>query len=161
MASRDSKPPRAPKTQHDDNGLRRQAREAAVQVLYAIDAAGEQSDGFVDDALRNYWAHLEGPAPGRPYGDALVRGVVEKWSAIDPMIRAANPNWRIERMARVDRNVLRMATWEMMFGGVPPEVAIDEAIEMAKRFGTEDSAAFVNGTLDKLATLQGKLAPRG
>lgn len=161
MAGRDSKPPRAPKAQHDDNGLRRQAREAAVQVLYAIDAAGEQSDGFVDDALRNYWAHLEGPAPGRPYGDALVRGVVEKWAAIDPMIRVANPNWRIERMARVDRNVLRMATWEMMFGGVPPEVAIDEAIEMAKRFGTEDSAAFVNGTLDKLATLQGKLAPRG
>ncbi len=164
MASRDSKPPKAPKApkaQHDDNGLRRQAREAAVQVLYAIDAAGEQSEGFVDDALRAYWAHLEGPAPGRPYGDAIVRGVVAKWAEIDPMIRAANPNWRIERMARVDRNVLRMAAWEIVFGDVPPEVAIDEAIEMARRFGTEDSAAFVNGTLDKLATLQGKLAPRG
>lgn len=164
MASRGSKPPKGPrpaKPAHDDHGLRRQAREAAVQVLYALDAAGERSEAFVDDALRNYWAHLEGPAPGRPYGDALVRGVVARWAEIDPMIRAANPNWRIERMSRVDRNVLRMAAWEIVFGGVPPEAAIDEAIEMAKRFGTEDSAAFVNGTLDKLATLQGKLAPRG
>jgi N utilization substance protein B len=162
MASRDSRAPKAPKAQHhDDNGLRRQAREAAAQVLYALDAAGDRSTEFVEEAMRSYWAHLEGPAPGRPYGDELVRGVVAKWEQIDPMIKAANPNWRIERMARVDRNVLRMAAWEMVFGDVPPEVAINEAIELAKRFGTEDSAAFVNGTLDKLATLQGKLAPRG
>lgn len=158
MASRDSRAPKAP---HEGDGIRRQAREAAAQVLYALDAAGDREEAFVEDALRNYWAHLEGPAPGRPYGDALVRGVVAKWDELDAMIRAANPNWRIERMARVDRNLLRMAAWELAFGAVPAEVAIDEAVELAKRFGTEESGAFVNGTLDKLATLQGKLAKRG
>ncbi len=153
-----SKPGRVPKR---DDGLRRQAREAASQVLYAVDAQGDRSLEAALAAARDYWAHLEGPAPGREYGDALVRGVTERADELDAMIRAANPNWRIERMARVDRNVLRVAAWEMVFGGVPPEVAIDEAIEIAKRFGAEESAAFVNGTLDKLATQQGKLTPRG
>ncbi len=141
-----------------DPGPRRQAREAATQVLYALDSTREPDGSEVERALTAYWANLEGPAPGRPYGDEAVRGVMAQREALDLAIRAANPAWRVERMARVDRNILRLAAWEILHGAdVPPQVAIDEAIELARRFGTEDSPAFVNGTLDKLARLHGKL----
>ena len=139
-------------------GPRHQAREAAVQVLYALDAVAPGDDGEVERALGAYWAHLEGPAPGRAYCDEAVRGVMARRDDLDQAIRSANPTWRVERMARVDRNVLRLATWEMLHGAeVPAQVAIDEAIELARRFGAEESPAFVNGTLDKLATMHGKL----
>ncbi len=146
------------KARSADPGPRRQAREAALQVLYALDAAKGHAPDAVSAALRDYWLHLEGPAPGRPYGDAIVGGVVERWDALDEVIRGASVNWRLERMARVDRNVLRVAAWEILHGDeVPVEVAIDEAVELAKRFGSEDSPAFVNGILDRLATQQGRL----
>ncbi|MEZ4408342.1 MAG: transcription antitermination factor NusB [Polyangiales bacterium] len=146
------------KARSADPGPRRQAREAALQVLYALDAAKDHEAATVLAALRDYWLHLEGPAPGRPYGDAIVNGVVAQWDALDEVIRASSVNWRLERMARVDRNVLRVAAWEILHGGeVPVEVAIDEAVELAKRFGSEESSAFVNGILDRLATQQGRL----
>ena len=152
---------RPPAAAQAESGPRRQAREAALQVLYALDFVPSPAPFDGERARTAYWNNREGPPAGRPNGDTLVRGVVAHRDALDEALRAASPNWRLERMARVDRNVLRVAAWEMVFGGVPPEVAIDEAIEIAKRFGAEESAAFVNGTLDKLATQQGKLTPRG
>jgi N utilization substance protein B len=132
-----------------DNGPRRQAREAALQVLYAIDSG---ADVDVEKALAAYWANLDGPAAGRPYGDQIVRGVTAKREAIDETLRGASSNWRLERMARIDRNLLRIGLWEMLHGGeVPPQVAIDEAVELARTFGAEGAYAFVNGVLDKIA----------
>jgi N utilization substance protein B len=142
----------------DEVGPRRQAREAAVQILYGLDAAGTTEPTTVEHAINAYWGHLEGPAAGRAYADELVRGVMGARDKLDEAIRAANPAWRIERMARVDRNIIRVAAYEMLLrDDVPAHVAIDEAVELAKRFGTEDSPAFVNGTLDKVARMQGKL----
>lgn len=129
-----------------------------MQVLYALDISGEREPDAIERALRDYWAHLEGPAAGRPYGDELVRGVMAHRDDIDKAIRAVNPAWRIERMSRVDRNILRMAAYEILHReDIPATVAIDEAVELAKRFGTAESPAFVNGTLDKLARSHGKL----
>ena len=156
MARKSDKGPGGPR---DDAGPRRQAREAALQILYGLDAAGATADAeAVTRAIDAYWGYLEGPAAGRPYGDELVRGVMARRDQIDEAIRAANPTWRIERMARVDRQILRVAAHEILDRiDVPASVAIDEAVELAKRFGTEDSPAFVNGTLDKVARVGGKL----
>lgn len=129
-------------------GPRRQAREAALQVLYALDSDARAD---VEGALTAYWSNLDGPAAGRPYGDAIVRGVSAQRESLDAALRAASPNWRLERMARVDRNLLRIGAWEILHGGdVPRQVAIDEAVELARAFGAEGAYAFVNGILDKL-----------
>ncbi len=139
-------------------GPRRQAREAALQVLYAVDCLADPTPDDGERALAAYWANLEGPPAGRPYGDRIVRGVVGARASIDEAIRAASPNWRIERMARVDRNVLRIAAWEILHGAeAPAQVCIDEAVELAREFGAEGAYAFVNGILDKVARAHGKL----
>ncbi len=151
-------PSRRPPPPQPEPGPRHQAREVAVQVLYALDCGKTWTRESVDESLRHYWSHMDGPALGRPYGEALVFGVLGQRDRLDEAIRAANPNWRLERMARVDRNVLRVAAWEILHNPeVPSAVAIDEAIELARRFGADDAAAFVNGTLDKLARQHGKL----
>jgi N utilization substance protein B len=142
----------------DEDSPRRHARECALHVLYGLDVQDVREAEQVERALGAYWAHLEGPIDGRVYGDALVRGVMGNLDTIDESLRAANPNWRLERMARVDRNILRIAAQEIAFGGeVPAEVAIDEAIDLARRYSTAESSAFVNGTLDKLARMKGRL----
>ena len=141
----------------DDAGPRRQAREAALQVLYGLDESAATDEAAIAHAIQSYWAHLEGPTSGRAYGDDLVRAVMQRRDALDEAIRAANPTWRIERMARVDRNILRLAVHEFLDTDVPANVAIDEAVELAKRFGGEESPAFVNGTLDKIARNHSKL----
>jgi N utilization substance protein B len=94
---------------------------------------------------------------GRSYADALVRGVAENLANVDARITAASHNWRLERMGRVDRNLLRMSTWELMGRkDVPRAVVIDEAVELAKAYGTEESSGFVNGVLDRIATDLGR-----
>ncbi len=155
VASVAEKPSHPPK----DPGPRHLAREAALQVLFALDVAQRYESDEVEQCLREYWDHLEGPPLGRIYGDEVVRGVAAKITEVDAEIRAANPNWRIERMARVDRNVLRIAAWEVLYSpeGIHPRVAIDEAIELAKRYGAEDAPAFVNGVLDRLSRNHAKL----
>lgn len=106
------------------------------EALFSLsDRAGEEDDAAV--------LH---------YAEVLVRGVSQNRSEIDRIIQEHSPNWRLERMARVDRNVLRIATFELMQRpDVPHKVVINEAIEVAKRFGTEESGAFINGLLDKVA----------
>jgi len=129
-------------------GARTTAREAALQMLFAIDATG----GDVDQAISDFWRELPGDAEGREYADALVRGVRTDAEKLDERIRAASQNWRIERMARIDRNALRLGTYELLTRtDVPRAVVLDEAVELAKRFGGEESSKFVNGVLDRIA----------
>jgi transcription antitermination protein NusB len=129
-------------------GARTTAREAALQMLFAIDATG----GDVDQAISDFWRELPGDAEGRPYADALVRGVRSDATKLDERIRAASQNWRLERMARIDRNALRLGAYELLTRtDVPRAVILDEAVELAKRFGGEESSKFVNGVLDRIA----------
>jgi N utilization substance protein B len=137
-------------------GMRRRARETALQVLYQLDVQPELD---VDEGLRRYHAALEREPDttheldeeSRAFAERLVRGVHANLAAIDERIVRASKNWRLERMARVDRNLLRVAVYELAFcADIPPPVAINEAIEVAKRFGTQETPAFVNGILDRV-----------
>jgi N utilization substance protein B len=129
-------------------GARTTAREAALQMLYALEA----SAGSPGQVIGDFWRELPGDPEGREYADAIVAGVAEGGNALDERIRAASKNWRLERMTRVDRNILRMGAWELEHRSeVPRAVIIDEAVELAKRYGTDESGAFVNGVLDRIA----------
>lgn len=129
-------------------GARSTAREAALQMLFALEAAGEP----VERVIADFWRETPGDAEGRPYADELVRGVAAELGATDERIRTASTNWRLERMTRVDRNVLRIGAWELVrHTEVPRAVILDEAVDLAKRFGSGDSGAFVNGVLDRIA----------
>ncbi len=117
-------------------------------MLFAIDATGNDTD----QAISDFWRELPGDAEGREYADALVRGVREDGQKLDDRIRAASQNWRLERMARIDRNALRLGAYELLTRtDVPRAVILDEAVELAKRFGGEESSKFVNGVLDRIA----------
>ncbi|MBS1106426.1 MAG: nusB [Deltaproteobacteria bacterium] len=134
---------------------RAQSRQAALQVLYSVDVGRHAAETFssetVDAALAAVAAHFELPEGARAYARELVLGVARHRDAIDRMLAGHATNWRIERMAAVDRNVLRVAAYEMGWAGVPSSVAIDEAVELARRFGADPSPAFVNGVLDAVA----------
>ena len=123
-------------------------------MLFAVEAGGTE----VERAIADFWAELPAEdAEGRPYADALVRGVLKDLEQTDAQIKKASQNWRLERMTRVDRNVLRMGAWELIARtDVPRAVILDEAVEVAKRFGTEESGAFVNGVLDRIAENLGR-----
>ncbi len=127
---------------------RTRARERALQALYQIDVAAEG----IDDALAAFWKSFE-PVERevRELAETLVRGVAEHRRSIDEAIEEASSNWRLDRMARVDRNVLRLAVYELLRTDVPVKVVINEAIELGKKFGSESSGAFVNGVLDRVA----------
>ena len=127
---------------------RTKARERALQALYQIDVAAEG----IDDALAAFWKSFE-PVEREvmELAEALVRGVAEHRRAIDDTIERISTNWRLDRMAKVDRNVLRLAVYELLRTDVPVKVVINEAIELGKKFGSESSGAFVNGVLDRVA----------
>jgi len=123
-------------------------------MLFAL----EQGNGSAERVIMHYWRLTPGDPEGREYADQIVRGVEKDLTKVDETIRKASVNWRLERMARVDRNVLRLGAWELMNGGdVPRAVILDEAVELAKRFGSEDSSAFVNGVLDRVAEDLGRV----
>ncbi|MBI4705595.1 MAG: transcription antitermination factor NusB [Deltaproteobacteria bacterium] len=138
-------------------GARTSGREAALQMLYAFDVQRERSAGrrgrpSVEQVALDYWEETPGEPEGREYAAELVRGAVVDLGEIDALIRAASRHWRVERMARVDRNVLRLGTYELRARpDVPRAVIIDEAVELAKRYGAEGSGVFVNGVLDRIA----------
>lgn len=135
-------------------GARSEGRGSALQMLFAMEAGG----GSAERVIAAYWRETPGDPEGRDYADGAVRGVAESLDRIDEAIRKASTNWRLERMARVDRNVLRLGTWELIHGqDVPRAVILDEAVELAKRFGSEESGAFVNGVLDRVATDAGRV----
>jgi N utilization substance protein B len=123
-------------------------------MLFAMEAGG----GSAERVVSAYWRETPGDPEGREYADRVVRGVADELTAVDEAIRKASTNWRLERMARVDRNVLRLGAWELMrLADVPRAVILDESVELAKRFGSEDSGAFVNGVLDRIATDTGRV----
>jgi N utilization substance protein B len=114
--------------------------------------AREVSGATVAQVIASYWRELPGDVEGREFADELVRAVVAATDDIDQSIRAASRHWRLERMARVDRNILRLGVYELRSApDVPRAVIIDEAVELAKRFGSEGSSVFVNGVLDRIA----------
>jgi N utilization substance protein B len=117
-------------------------------MLFAVEVGGDA----VERVQKDYWRQFPGDAEGRPFADALAAEVAAHRDALDVRITAASRNWRLERMNRVDRNVLRLATLELWrHPEVPPAVVLDEAVDLAKRYGTEDSGAFVNGVLARVA----------
>ena len=129
-------------------GARTGGREAALKMLFGIEAT--QVDA--ETAIALYWREFGGDVETRPYADESVRGVVGERDQLDQTIGTASEHWRIERMTRVDRNVLRLGTWELRHRrDVPTEVILDEAVELAKRYGSEESGAFVNGVLNQIA----------
>jgi transcription antitermination protein NusB len=113
-----------------------------------------------DDVITLFWRSFEAEPEGRAYSDEAVRGIAGVLADLDARITAASTHWRLERMARVDRNVLRLGTWELLHRvDVPRAVILDEAVELAKAFGTEESSAFVNGVLNRIAENVGRHDP--
>ncbi len=137
-------------------GTRRTGRSYALQLLYARD--GDSSQNLSAAAVN--WAdefELEIDEQAQTFARNLVASAVERASEIDELIASASKNWRIDRMSRVDRNILRLGACELIaFPDVPVKVVINEAVELAKRFGTAESSAFVNGVLDRIATAVGR-----
>jgi N utilization substance protein B len=126
---------------------RREGREAAVQYLYQLEIHGDRKA----DLLVDFWNLREAKAPVRDYANNLIGGVIAHLDEVDALIIKYLQNFEIGRLAAVDRNVLRLAIHEMFHCmETPPVVAINEAIEIAKKFGGEDSGRFVNGILDKV-----------
>jgi N utilization substance protein B len=127
-------------------GSRRQARVLAMQALFQMDVGGQALEAALASVLG------PNPEPGvARYVEETVRGVVGQVSVLDSLIEEKSRNWRLERMPRVDRTILRMGAYELLFRPeVPASVAINEAVELAKEFGDQRSAAFVNAILDSL-----------
>jgi N utilization substance protein B len=140
-------------------GARHSGRAAALQMLFQMEASGATAD----EAIRLFWRSFGADADpeGRLYAEDAVRGVHAQLPSLDEHIAEASTHWRIERMTRVDRNVLRLGAWELAHrDDVPREVVLDEAIELAKEFGTEESSAFVNGVLNRIADTLGRPVAR-
>lgn len=153
-------------------GKRREARERAVQFLFQYDLNPTED---LEQSLRHFWdsqraaalaedkgpatwgQKVELPAPSaeevamQKFAEPLIRGVLENRLALDELIRKYAENWELHRIANVDRNILRLAIYEMQHReDIPPVVSINEAVEIAKKFSTQDSGRFVNGILDKV-----------
>jgi len=126
---------------------RRLSREIALKILYQIDMTG----GAPAEVLPEFYENFEAPQALRSFAERLVMGVCANREEIDRRIVSTSEHWRLERMPVVDRNVLRIAVFEMLFcPDIPPKVSINEAIDLAKSYGSEDSGAFINGILDKV-----------
>ena len=142
-------------------GVKRQARECALQILYPLDmtlGVGATPLDAVDDAIGKFFENFDADARARERAEEIVRGVLQHRAQIDQLVGEHSPRWRIDRMALVDRNVLRLCVHELLFDKeTPAAVVIDEGVEIAKRFGAEQSAAFVNGVLDSAARALGRL----
>ena len=128
-------------------GKRRKARELAIQVLFHLDFNVDDPNKVFDLICENFNSQRS----IRPFSRQLVLGVCEKMKELDGLIRKASKNWKLERMPRLDKCILRLATFEILFiEDVPPKVSIDEAVEIGKKFGSSDSGSFINGVLDNI-----------
>ncbi|OGX38522.1 MAG: transcription antitermination factor NusB [Omnitrophica WOR_2 bacterium RIFCSPHIGHO2_02_FULL_68_15] len=126
---------------------RSKARDHALRILYQLDLAGDD----LEAGLTSYLRHHRVAKANQPYVEALVRGTVAHREALDAAITRQAANWRLGRMAVIDRNVLRLAAYELVVDhDVPPTVVINEAVELAKRYGAPESGKFVNGILDSI-----------
>lgn len=130
-------------------GIRRQARESALQMLYQIEVSGHQPE----EMKKEFWARQEmADVKLKEFSESLVDGVLAQKETIDGLISQNATHWRLNRMPVVDRNLLRLAVFELKeCKDVPLKVILNEAIEIAKKFGSEESHTFINGVLDKVA----------
>jgi transcription antitermination protein NusB len=137
-------------------GTRTKGRAFALQLLYARDHDPTADvAGSADNWANDFELELEPAA--QQFARDLVAAAATRAAELDQLITASSRNWRLERMSRVDRNILRLGACELVaFPDVPVKVVINEAVELAKRFGTAESSAFVNGVLDRIATAAGR-----
>ncbi|MCH7651991.1 MAG: transcription antitermination factor NusB [Nitrospinae bacterium] len=128
-------------------GKRRQSRELVIQFLYLI----EMNEGEVQDQLKLFWESHPTAEDVQSFTEEILKDTFDHKEAIDARLEKYSDNWTLSRMTVIDRNLLRMAASEILYSTtVPPKVAIDEAVEIAKRFGSEDSPNFINGILDRI-----------
>jgi len=130
-------------------GSRRKARECALQMLFAADVAEMPPD----EVVRSYWAELgesDLDETARAFATRLATGTLSNLALLDERIRSRAEHWRISRMAVVDRNILRLACYEFLYEPTPRTVAINEALEIARRFSTYEATQFINGILDAI-----------
>lgn len=126
-------------------GTRRQARECVVQILFTLDMGKDKRDAVFAD----FWKETELDAKSRKFVETHVNGVLNNLARIDELLIKYAQNWNIKRMGVIERNVMRMAVYEMLFcPEIPPVVSINEAVDLSKYFGTAESGKFVNGILD-------------
>jgi len=127
--------------------LRRKARELALQLLYQWDVRGESTEK-IEEA---FWAGAKAAAKTREFAHRLFTGTVGAKEPLDALIEKHATNWRLERMSAVDRNILRLAAYELNFGTAEPRTVLDEAVELAKKFSDDAAPGFVNGVLDAIS----------
>ncbi|MGH8070681.1 MAG: transcription antitermination factor NusB [Candidatus Entotheonellia bacterium] len=128
-------------------GTRRKARELAVQLLYQHDLAKMDPA----EAMSLFWEHFPVNMEVREFCTQLVLGSLDRLMMIDELLSEASENWSLTRMSAVDRNILRLATYELLDRpDIPPSVSLNEAIEIAKKYSTPDAAVFINGVLDRI-----------
>ncbi len=131
---------------------RRRAREYALQLLFQLDVTKNKLN---DKQFEGFWEDIKEDNNIKEFANNLVRGTRENIAAIDETIKKAAEHWSIDRMAVIDRNILRCSTYELLYRtDIPPLVTINEALEISKKYSTEDSAAFINGILDKIYKLK-------
>jgi len=133
---------------------RTKARECALKILYAIDITRNDAE----DRIKNFWETNDIiNEEVKNFAEVLVKGTCEKRDLIDSLITKYAKNWQIQRMAAIDRNIIRMGTYELLFcDDIPARVSINEAVEIAKKYGDKDSSKFVNGILDKIGKQETK-----
>ena len=137
---------------------RRKAREYALQRLFQLDIRKEKPSAVV---LKHFWTEYQPDDEVKAFSEEIIKGTYKHLAEINKLIHACAKNWSLDRMAVVDRNVLRMAVYEILHRmDIPTSVTINEAIEIAKKFGTEESGSFVNGILDSVARTTGNLDER-
>lgn len=124
--------------------LRRKSREFALQMLFEWDMAHQKPARI----MQNFWKLARAAESTRKFADQLFEGAVTEATSSDKLVEKLSENWRLDRIATVDRNILRLAIYELRFGTAPPKVVINEALELAKKFSSADSPAFLNGVLD-------------
>ena len=128
-------------------GLRRLSREYALQILYSVDVCKLESE----DAQKSFWKDRKSGKKVLEFATTLVEGTLKNLPQIDSLIVKYARNWDLHRMASIDRNILRQATFEILYLlDIPINVIINEAVELAKKYSTEESGKFVNGILDKI-----------
>ncbi|HEY1101607.1 MAG TPA: transcription antitermination factor NusB [Myxococcota bacterium] len=140
-------------------GIRRQARECALQIVFQLDGVEQPTAADIDDAIAHFFENFDAPDErAQSMATSIARGVAQQRADLDELMQKHSPRWKVQRMSMVDRNILRVGAYELKNDTeTPARVVIDEAVEIAKRYGAEQSGAFVNGVLDGVARELGQL----
>lgn len=127
---------------------RRRAREYALQLLFQLDVTRGK---LTDKLMKDFWKDTKEDNDIKEFANSLIRGTTENIAEIDKIIKKSAEHWSIGRMAIIDRNIIRCAAYELLYrADIPPSVTINEALEISKKYSSEDSASFINGILDKI-----------